>query len=64
MAIYRFICKEHDEPVITELSQSMKEETPEQVACKSCGKDAHRHWVGLNFYAIVPGGHGGGPATR
>ena len=64
MATYRFICKEHQEPVISELSQSMKEEIPEEIACEQCGKNASRYWVGLKFYAIVPGAHGGGPATK
>jgi hypothetical protein len=66
MATYRYICKQriHPEPLITELSQSMKKEIPDFVQCQGCGAIAKRHWMGLSFYAIVPGAHGGGPATK
>lgn len=64
MATYRYICKEHQPAEITELRQSMKKEIPEKIPCSLCQKPAPRHWMGLNFYAIVPGGHGGGPATK
>lgn len=64
MATYRYICQEHEEPEITEIQQSMKKEIPVQVPCQICGKEAERYWVGLKFYAIVHGAHGGGPATR
>jgi predicted nucleic acid-binding Zn ribbon protein len=66
MPTYRYICKQriHGEPLITELRQSIKTEVPEYVQCKGCGAIARRHWVGMNFYAIVPGAHGGGPATK
>ena len=64
MATYRYICREHEEPLISELQQSMREATPEEIPCSDCGKEAPRYWVGLKFYAIVPGAHGGGPATK
>jgi hypothetical protein len=64
--LYQFICKSHKEPKVIELSARISDPTPKSVPCTEpgCTASAERLWHGQTFYAKVPGGHGGGPATR
>lgn len=66
MPRYSYICKseEHSAPVFVTVSRSIKDEEPGFITCPVCRGKALREYNGQNFYAIVPGAHGGGPATR
>lgn len=68
MALYAYICRKHDRPLIFEIERSVHDEIEEKIPCPavSCGKDdlAERHYPGQKFYGRVKGGYGGGPITK
>lgn len=50
MAIYSYICKDHQDPEIIEIQQSITQNQPQAIACPKCSGKAKRLYHGQSIW--------------